>query len=188
MSRVRETLLDLLLRLRMDRLAFRSSALLAELRARRYRSAGIPLKFVPQGGFEFEIMGDLSRFSIAASSHIKSGTFIEVSGGVTIGEYFHPGRALTIFSANHDHRTASRIPYDARILEQAVTIGDFVWCGANVTILPGVTIGEGAIVGAGSVVTKDVPRLAVVGGNPAQVIGYRDAGHFDDLKSRGQFY
>ena len=53
-----------------------------------------------------------------------------------------------------------------------VVIEDFVWCGANVTILPGVKIGEGAIVGAGSVVVKDVPKYAVVAGNPARVISH----------------
>jgi len=44
--------------------------------------------------------------------------------------------------------------------------------GANVTILPGVTIGLGALVGAGSVVTRDVPDGAVVAGNPARIIKY----------------
>ncbi|EHW0693052.1 N-acetyltransferase [Vibrio parahaemolyticus] len=47
--------------------------------------------------------------------------------------------------------------------------------GANATILPGVTIGENAMVGAGSVVTKDVPAMAVVIGNPAKIIRYIEA-------------
>ena len=47
-----------------------------------------------------------------------------------------------------------------------------VWVGSNATILSGVTIGENAIVGAGSVVTKDVPDNAIVGGVPAKVIKY----------------
>ncbi|WP_285946812.1 CatB-related O-acetyltransferase, partial [Thomasclavelia cocleata] len=57
-----------------------------------------------------------------------------------------------------------------------VVIGDNVWIGANVTILPGVTIGDYVVVAAGSVVTKDVPAYCVVGGNPARVIKKR----FDD--------
>lgn len=185
---MREIMLWSMLLLRVDWMQRRGAALLAELKVRRYRRLGIKLNFVPQGGFDFEIMGEPSRFSIGSTSHLKSGTYIETSGGVRIGEYFHPGRGLTIFSANHNYEDATRIPYDEIFLEQAVTIEDFVWCGANVTILPGVTIGEGAIIGAGSVVTKNVVPLAIVAGNPARVIKYRHAIRFNDLKSRGLFY
>ena len=51
-----------------------------------------------------------------------------------------------------------------------ICIGDNVWIAANVVILPGVSIGEGAVVGAGSVVTKDVPPMTIVAGNPARII------------------
>lgn len=54
-----------------------------------------------------------------------------------------------------------------------VTIGNDVWIGANVIILPGVTIGDGAILAAGAVVTKDVEPYAIVGGVPAKLIRYR---------------
>ena len=53
-----------------------------------------------------------------------------------------------------------------------ITIGNYAWINFNSIILKGVTIGEGAIVAAGSVVTKDVPPFALVGGNPAKVIKY----------------
>ena len=185
---LRETLLHILLLLQVDRLQRSMAGLLAQLRVLRYRRHDIMLNFIPQGGFDFEIMGDLSRFSIASTSHLKSGTYIEVSGGVRIGEYFHPGRGLTVFSASHNYKDSKRIPYDETVLEQPVTIADFVWCGANVTILPGVTVGEGAILGAGSVVTRDVPPMAIVGGNPARVIKYRDASRFNELKAHGKFY
>lgn len=54
-----------------------------------------------------------------------------------------------------------------------VEIGNDVWIGANVIILPGVNIGDGAILAAGTVVTKDVPPYAMVGGVPAHIIRYR---------------
>lgn len=53
---------------------------------------------------------------------------------------------------------------------EPVTIGDNVWIGGSVTILPGVTIGDNVVIGAGSVVTRDIPSHTVVAGNPARVI------------------
>jgi acetyltransferase-like isoleucine patch superfamily enzyme len=70
----------------------------------------------------------------------------------------------TIATNNHDF-------YDRYVITcKPVHIKKNVWIGVNVTILPGVTIGENAIVGAGAVVTKDVPDNAVVSGIPAVVI------------------
>jgi acetyltransferase-like isoleucine patch superfamily enzyme len=158
-----------------------------QLRLKRYHLIGIPLKFVQQGGYDFAIYGDLSKFKIHPTSHIKSGTFIECSGGVQIGKHLHVGRGLKIFSANHDYRSDLAIPYGALDIPGPVTIGDFVWIGANVCIVPGVTIGEGAVIGMGAVVTRDVPIGAVVAGNPAKVIGQRDMISYNRLKDEGKF-
>ena len=57
--------------------------------------------------------------------------------------------------------------------EKPVVIGNDVWIGRRVIILPGVHIGNGVIIGAGAVVTKDVPDFAVVAGNPARIVKYR---------------
>jgi acetyltransferase-like isoleucine patch superfamily enzyme len=184
LSKILLTLLDVL---RVDRLVDRWSYLLAQLRVRRYRARGIALTFVPQGGHDFHIEGDLSRFHIDATSHIKSGTYIECSGGVRIGRYFHAGRGLTIFSTNHNYRSDRMIPYDDVDVPGPVVIEDCVWVGANVSIVPGVTIGEGAVVAMGAVVTRDVPAGAVVAGNPARVIGQRDMDLYRRLKTQGRF-
>jgi acetyltransferase-like isoleucine patch superfamily enzyme len=58
---------------------------------------------------------------------------------------------------------------DAPVTEP-ISIGDDVWIGCRATVLKGVTIGAGAVVAAGSVVTRDVPPAALVGGNPAKVL------------------
>lgn len=180
-------LIEVLALISADRIATKWASLMAKVRLTRLRRQGIHLNFVAQGGHYFEIAGDPRKFSIDITSHIKSDSFIECSGGVAIGRYFHPGRGLTIYSATHNYAAGTRIPYDDIHIPKPVSIGDFVWCGANVTIVPGVTIGEGAVIGAGSVVVKDVPRCAVVGGNPARVLRYRDIEHFDRLKAAGKF-
>lgn len=120
---------------------------------------------------------------INKSTHINCG-----KGEVCIGKYCHLGQNLVIYAFNHNYESAKKIPYDEVDIEKKVVIKDFVWIGANVTIVPGITIGEGVVVGAGSVVTKDVPDCAVVGGNPARILKYRDKELFYELKKRQQFY
>jgi len=94
------------------------------------------------------------------------------SGGLTIEDDTLIAINCTILTNNHDF-------YDRQVLTcKPVHIKKNVWIGANVTILPGVTIGENAIVGACSVVTKDVPANSLVVGNPARVIKQLDAEKF----------
>ncbi|SCY72588.1 Hexapeptide repeat of succinyl-transferase [Butyrivibrio sp. INlla14] len=82
-----------------------------------------------------------------------------------------------------EHRTdsISTYPFNVKILGEEyeavskgnIQVDDDVWFGVNVTVLSGIHIGQGAVIAAGSVVTKDVPPYAIVGGNPARVIKYR---------------
>lgn len=109
-------------------------------------------------------------------------------GEVRIGKYFHSGKGLAIITTNHNYDEGQAIPYDNTYVTKPVLIKDFVWIGFNVTIGPGVCIGEGAIVGAGAIVTKDVPDYAIVGGNPAKVIKYRDVERFKKLKAAEKFH
>ncbi|WP_363315970.1 DapH/DapD/GlmU-related protein [Chryseobacterium sp.] len=51
-----------------------------------------------------------------------------------------------------------------------ITVGDNVWLGGNVVVLPGVTIGSNSVIGAGSIVTKDIPSNVVAVGNPCKVV------------------
>lgn len=112
--------------------------------------------------------------SIGKGSVVNGSTVIHCSGGVSIGENVHMGHGVCIYSANHDYKSESSIPYGCQDILRPVSIGNCVWIGANVSIVPGVNVGEGAVVGMGAVVTRDVPPGAIVGGNPAKIIGFRD--------------
>jgi len=149
------------------------------------KAQGGPLRFFGQGEGSVAICG--TDFAIHPTSHLKSGTYINASGGVRIGQHFHTGRGLTIYSTNHDYDGGEAIPYGEKEIPGPVHIEDFVWCGANFTILPGVTVGEGAVIGAGAVVTKSIPPMAIACGNPAKVVKYRNKDHFQALKTGGKW-
>lgn len=87
---------------------------------------------------------------------------------VTIGDDCFIGPNVSIYTACHSTDPVER--NTRREWAKPVTIGNNVWIGGSVTILPGVTIGDNATIGAGSVVTKDVESNCVVAGNPARVI------------------
>lgn len=89
-------------------------------------------------------------------------------GPVTIGDYVMIGPNTMISTVNHPMTPMGRRKHLAIV--KPVKIGNDVWIGGNVTILPGVTIGNNVVVAAGAVVTKDVPDNTLVGGVPAKVI------------------
>jgi len=117
---------------------------------------------------------------------IQNDTFIHSQGGCHIGDYVGIAYGVTILTFNHNYRNAEAIPFDNKFFLQPVIIRDHAWIGFNSCILPGVEIGEGAIVGMGSVVTKNVPPLAIVQGNPATVVGRRSEEHFEKCKAEGR--
>lgn len=84
-------------------------------------------------------------------------------GPITIGDDFIAATGLQINSGTHDLATM-----EPRTL--AVSIGHRVWCGANVTLLAGVNIGDDVVIGAGSVVINSIPSNTVAAGVPARVI------------------
>ena len=125
-------------------------------------------------------IGPNSRLYLRANLIIGSGTII--------------GPGFSVHTANHRYE-GNAIPYDDIYLGKDVTIGKNTWIGADCTILPGVTIGDGVVIAACSVVVKDVPDYAVVGGNPAKIIKFRDKERYEknlknnaiylDLKKKG---
>jgi acetyltransferase-like isoleucine patch superfamily enzyme len=106
---------------------------------------------------------------IGANLAINHEVFIIGLAGITIGDdVVLSARAMLIdvsLSPDGFDRTETRT-----YANRPIVIEDGVWIGAGAIILPGVTIGRRSIVAAGSVVTKDVPPLTIVGGNPAKLI------------------
>lgn len=87
---------------------------------------------------------------------------------VTIGDDCFIGPSVSIYTACHSTNPQKRNTRQEWALP--VTIGNNVWIGGSVTILPGVTIGDNVTIGAGSVVTKDIPSGVVAVGNPCKPI------------------
>lgn len=126
-----------------------------------------------------------SRVYIGENSIIQSNTIISSIGGVHIGNYVGIGYDTILISFNHNYLESKTIPYDNGVILKPIIIRDYAWIAWRAVILPGVEIGEGAIIGVGSVVTKNVPSLAIVSGNPACVIGYRSKEKFENCKIEG---
>jgi acetyltransferase-like isoleucine patch superfamily enzyme len=103
-------------------------------------------------------------------------------GTLTIGNHFHSGPEILVITSSHNYKSLNYLPYDNTELIKNVVIGDYVWLGARVTILPGAFLGDGVIVQAGSVVHGSIPACSIVGGNPAVVIGHRDVKVFEQLR------
>jgi maltose O-acetyltransferase len=127
------------------------------------------------------------RLRLGEGTVLNGECYINAQGGVEIGRFCHVGKGLTIYSSNHNYRSDIAIPYDDADVLKPVKIGDCVWIGANVSILPGTIIGDGAILAMGAVVRGNVPTCSIMGGNPARIIGTRDQATFERLYAARAF-
>jgi len=130
---------------------------------------------------------DRKNISIGTNVRIGAKSTLSGLGGIVIGNNVSFGPEVMIWSDNHNYYAPEMLPYDDEHDEKTVIIQDNVWIGARVCIAPGVTVGEGAVIAMGAVVTKDVPPCAVVAGNPAKVVKYRDVEVYEKLKKEGKF-
>ncbi len=110
------------------------------------------------------------RLTIGSNTSLNYWSSISVEKSVSIGEHCVIAGETMIFdnnSHNLSYKNNRRMTKDD---VAPVTIGNYVWIGTRSIILKGVNIGNGAVIAAGSVVTKDIPPLTLVAGNPAKVI------------------
>lgn len=144
-------------------------------------------------------MSSDKRTTVTGGITVGHGTFVmgmEVSNpnavDVKAGKYCSIALFLKILGYDHAiisaPKSVTTFPFDAwwglpsfpdqvnsggYKTKSAITIGNDVWIGQSVSLRPGITIGDGAIIGARSVVMKDIPPYAIVGGNPVKHIRYR---------------
>lgn len=122
----------------------------------------------------------LWNLSIGEGTSIPKGsTFYCTKAPLTIGRKVIFGPKPTIITGDHRIDIIGKYIIDVTDTEKLpendlpVMIEDDVWCGANVTILKGVTIGRGSVIAAGAVVTKSFPPYSIIGGVPAKLIKMR---------------
>ena len=139
------------------------------------------------------------HFNVEKGAHFAQGGGIEIGensgigincrlyGPVILGDDVMMGPEVVILTQNHKFSDLN-IPMWKQGYEdiRPVIIGDDVWIGTRVIILPGVTIGKGVIIGAGAVVTKNVPDYAIVVGNPARIIKYRNGTNASSLSNKSE--
>lgn len=117
-----------------------------------------------------------AKFSsyISMGERSNLGVNCRINGKVSFGNDVMMGPNCQFYTTNHRFNDLS-IPMNKQgnSIEKEIVIGNDVWIGASCIILGGVSVGNGAVIGAGSVVTKDIPPLAIAAGNPCRVIKYR---------------
>ncbi len=127
---------------------------------------------------------------LVLGKHIAIGcdAYLQARGGITIGDSSILGSRVVVLSHNHNYRDPSTLPYDEQEIVRPVVLGRYVWVGMGSMICPGATIGDAAVVLIGSVVTGDVPPMAIVRGNPAVVVGKRDEERTRELMEKGRSF
>lgn len=121
---------------------------------------------------------------ISTECYFEAVSDIIINSGCMIGP-----RVICIAGTHkYDDFDLKSIPYDNRIVDTPIIIGENVWIGANVTICPGTVIGEGAIIGMGSIIAGEIEPYAVVISQKARTIKYRNIEHYDKLKKEELIY
>lgn len=113
-----------------------------------------------------------ARISIGGGSFLNMGVMVAAVERVEIGRHCMLANGCFVTDGNHRFDDPERpVPWQGFTTKGPTVLGDNVWCGANVVVTSGVTIGERAVIGANSVVTRDVPAFSIAAGSPARPIG-----------------
>lgn len=116
--------------------------------------------------------GDGSRIKVGNRSQLGQNTRLQ--GSITLGDDVIMGPDIVIMATSHEYKRIDiPINLQGETIERKVEIGNDVWIGTRVIILPGVKIGDHSIIGAGAIVTKSFPPYSIIGGNPSKLIKRR---------------
>ena len=130
---------------------------------RLFKSVGKNVWIEPDFRCEFG-----KNITIGDDVYINFGCVILDCGQICIGNNTLIGPNVGLFSGNHTTDAEERAA--GGLVPKPITIGSRVWLCGNVTVTPGVSIGDDTIIGAGSVVTRDIPSGVIAAGNPCRVI------------------
>ena len=115
--------------------------------------------------------GDSGAIRIGAGCFLNMGVMVASHELVEIGDHCMFANGCFISDGSHRFDDPDRpVPWQGFTTKGPTRIGDNTWCGANVVVTSGVTVGERCVIGANSVVTKDIPAFSIAAGVPAQVL------------------
>jgi acetyltransferase-like isoleucine patch superfamily enzyme len=118
-----------------------------------------------------------ARIRIGSGSFLNVGVMVAAAELVEIGDHVMLANGCFVSDANHRFDDPDRpVPWQGFTSKGPTRVGDNVWCGANVVITSGVTVGERCVIGANSVVTHDIPPFSIAGGVPARVLAHVEYG------------
>lgn len=107
---------------------------------------------------------------VIIGNQTKIGLSNTIIGPVTLGNDIRLAQNITLSGLNHNYQDIKTPIHKQGVSTSPIVIEDECWIGANVVVLPGVTIGKHSVIAAGSIVTKDIPPYSVAVGNPARII------------------
>jgi len=145
-----------------------------DIMLRLFKSVGKNVWIEPDFRCEFG-----KNITIGDDVYINFGCVILDCGQIRIGNNTLIGPNVGLFSGNHTIDAEERAA--GGLVPKPITIGNRVWLCGNVTVTPGVSIGDDTIIGAGSVVTRDIPSGVIAAGNPCRVIRQITAADKTDL-------